>query len=174
MGKTDSSGNTVQGDSKVVAAVAISRVDNNADIVINGNLTANGADTNGSGIKLAANADTKVSLSAAGNGGSSNAVAVGVAVLAGDTKAKVTVNEGATNLTADKGKVSVDATTQSDVGVKVNAVGTTSYVSSNVGVANYDTSADVIINRSITAGAVDINYRAEADGGQHCEYIRSG
>ncbi len=164
VGKTDSSGNTVQGDSKVVAAVAISRVDNNADIVINGNLTANGADTNGSGIKLAANADTKVSLSAAGNGGSSNAVAVGVAVLAGDTKAKVTVNEGATNLTADKGKVSVDATTQSDVGVKVNAVGTTSYVSSNVGVANYDTSADVIINRSITAGAVDINAENKITG----------
>ena len=156
-GKTDSNGNTVQGDSKVVAAVAISRVNNNADIVIDGNLTANGADTDGNGIKLAANADTKVSLSAAGNGGDANAVAVGVAVLAGDTKAKVTVNKGATNLTADKGKVSVDATTQSDVGVKVNAVGTTSYVSSNVGVANYDTSADVIINRSITAGAVDIN-----------------
>ena len=91
-------------------------------------------------------------------------MAIGVAVLAGDTKAKVTVNEGATNLTADKGKVSVDATTQSDVGVKVNAVGTTSYVSSNVGVANYDTSADVIINRSITAGAVDINAENKITG----------
>ena len=156
-GKTDSNGNTVQGDSKVVAAVAISRVNNNADIVIDGNLTANGADTDGSGIKIAANADTKVSLSAAGNGGDANAVAVGVAVLNGDTKAKVTVKEGATALSATQGKVSVDATTQNDVGVKVNAVGTQSYVSSNVGVANYDTSADVIINRSITAGAVDIN-----------------
>ena len=156
-GKTDSNGNTVQGDSKVVAAVAISRVNNNADIVIDGNLTANGADTDGSGIKIAANADTKVSLSAAGNGGDVNAVAVGVAVLTGDTKAKVTVKEGATALSATQGKVSVDATTQNDVGVKVNAVGTQSYVSSNVGVANYDTSADVIINRSITAGAVDIN-----------------
>ena len=156
-GKTDSNGNTVQGDSKVVAAVAISRVNNNADIVIDGNLTANGADTDGSGIKIAANADTKVSLSAAGNGGDANAVAVGVAVLTGDTKAKVTVKEGATALSATQGKVSVDATTQNDVGVKVNAVGTQSYVSSNVGVANYDTSADVIINRSITAGAVDIN-----------------
>ena len=156
-GKTDSNGNTVQGDSKVVAAVAISRVNNNADIVIDGNLTANGADTDGSGIKIAANADTKVSLSAAGNGGDANAVAVGVAVLTGDTKAKVTVKEGATALSATQGKVSVDATTQNDVGVKVNVVGTQSYVSSNVGVANYDTSADVIINRSITAGAVDIN-----------------
>ena len=156
-GKMDSNGNTVQGDSKVVAAVAISRVNNNADIVIDGNLTANGADTDGSGIKIAANADTKVSLSAAGNGGDANAVAVGVAVLNGDTKAKVTVKEGATALSATQGKVSVDATTQNDVGVKVNAVGTQSYVSSNVGVANYDTSADVIINRSITAGAVDIN-----------------
>ena len=156
-GKMDSNGNTVQGDSKVVAAVAISRVNNNADIVIDGNLTANGADTDGSGIKIAANADTKVSLSAAGNGGDANAVAVGVAVLTGDTKAKVTVKEGATALSATQGKVSVDATTQNDVGVKVNAVGTQRYVSSNVGVANYDTSADVIINRSITAGAVDIN-----------------
>ena len=165
-GKTDSNGNEVSSGSAAVVAVAVSRVYNNADIVIDGNLTANGADTDGSGIKLAANADTKVSLSAAGNGGAANAVAVGVAVLAGDTKAKVTVNApaGATNLTANNGKVSVEATTQNDVGVKVNAVGNTSYVASNVGVANYDTSADVIINRSIKAGAVDINAENKITG----------
>ena len=158
-GKTDSNGNAVQGDSKAVAAVAISRVYNNADIVIDGNLTANGADTDGNGIRIAANADTTVELSATGNGGNANAVAIGVAVLSGDTKAKVTVNApaNATALSATQGKVSIDATTKSDIGVNVNAVGTTSYVSSNVGVANYDTSADVTVNRSITAGAVGVN-----------------
>ncbi len=158
----DSEGNTVDG-SKAVAAVAVSRVYNTADVVIDGNLTANGADTNGNGIKIAANADTKVELTANGSGGSGNAVAVGVAVLTGDTNAKVTVNEkaNAAALTANNGKVSVGAVTRSDIGINVGAVGKDSYVVSNVGVANYDTSADVIINRSITAGAVDI--KAEND-----------
>ena len=151
----DSNGQTAEG-SKVVAAVAVSRVFNNADIVIDGKLTATGADENGSGIRIAANADTKASLSATGNGGAGNAVAVGVEVLTGDTKSKVTVKEGTTPLSAANGKVSIEATTKSDVDVTVNAVGNTSYVSSNVGVANYDTSADVILNRSITAGAVDV------------------
>ena len=159
-GKTvgkDSNGNEVSSGSAVVAAVAVSRVYNNADVVIDGNLTATGADSEtGNGIKLAANADTKVELSATGNGGDKNAVAVGVAVLTGDTKAKVTMNEGATALSATQGKVAVDAVTGSDININVNAVGTTSYVSSNVGVANYDTSANVVMNRAITAGAVDI------------------
>ena len=57
----------------------------------------------GNGIKIAANADTKAELSATGNGGETNAVAIGVAVLTGDTKAKVTVNEGATPLSATQG-----------------------------------------------------------------------
>ena len=157
-GKKDSEGKTVAGGSKVVAAVAVSRVFNKADVVIDGNLSATGADDKGSGIKIAANADTKASLSATGNGGDGNAVSVGVAVLSGDTKSKVTVNAPTNSslLTAPQGKASVEAVTGSDINVNVNAVGNTSYVSSNVGVANYDTSADVTINRSITAGAADI------------------
>ncbi|WP_028130604.1 hypothetical protein [Selenomonas sp. AE3005] len=156
-GNKDSEGNTVDG-SKAVAAVAVSRVYNTADVVIDGSLTANEADTNGNGIKIDANADTKVELTANGSGGSGNAVAVGVAVLTGDTNAKVTVNEkaNAAALTANNGKVSIGAVTGSDIGINAGAVGAQSYVVSNVGVANYDTSADVIINRSITAGAVDI------------------
>ncbi|MBP5199893.1 MAG: leukotoxin LktA family filamentous adhesin, partial [Schwartzia sp.] len=155
----DSEGKTVDNTSAMpVAAVAISRVYNNADVVIDGNLTATGADAEGSGIKISANADTKAELSATAAGGANTSAAVGVAVLSGDTKSKVTVNAptNAAALTADKGKVSVDATTKSDVDVKVNAVGTNSYVVSNVGVANYDTNADVIVNRSINAGAVDV------------------
>ena len=157
-GKKDSEGNTVDG-SKAVAAVAVSRVYNTADVVIDGSLTATGADAEtGNGIKIVANADTKAELTANGNGGSGNAVAVGVAVLTGDTNAKVTVNEkaNAAALTANNGKVSVGAVTGSDIGINAGAVGAQSYVVSNVGAANYDTSADVIINRSITAGAVDI------------------
>ena len=153
----DSENKTVENTSKApVAAVAISRVYNNADVVIDGNLNllAEGAD----GIKIAANADTKVELSATAAGGTNTSAAVGVAVLSGDTKAKVIVNAptGAQELKADKGKVSIDATTKSDIDVNVNAVGKTSYVVSNVGVTNYDTSADVIIDRFITAGAVDV------------------
>ncbi len=156
-GKKDSENNTTDG-SKAIAAVAVSRVYNNADVVIDGNLTANGADTDGNGIKIASNADTKAELSANGSGGAENAVAIGVAVLTGDTKSKVTVNApaNATDLTAKNGKVSIDADTKSDIDIKVGAVGNTSYVVSSVGVANYDNSADVILNRSITAGAVDI------------------
>ena len=153
----DSENKTVENTSSApVAAVAISRVYNNADVVIDGNLNllAEGAD----GIKIAANADTKVELSATAAGGTNTSAAVGVAVLSGDTKAKVTVNAptGAQELKADKGKVSIDATTKSDIDVNVNAVGKTSYVISNVGVTNYDTRADVIIDRFITAGAVDV------------------
>ena len=157
--KTDSNGETVQSGSKAVAAVAVSRVYNNADVVIDGNLTAKGTDADGNGIKIAANADTKVSLSATGSGGDANAVAIGVAVLTGDTKAKVTVNapKNAAPLSAALGNVSIEAGTISDIDINVSAVGETSYVVSNVGVANYDTSADVIVNRSITAGAVNIN-----------------
>ncbi|MBQ7516198.1 MAG: leukotoxin LktA family filamentous adhesin, partial [Schwartzia sp.] len=151
-GKKDSQGDTVQSGSVAVAAVAISRVYNNADVVIDGNLTAAEAGS----ITIAANADTKAALSASANGGDINKAAAGVAILAGDTKAKVTVNEGTTALTADKGKVSVAAVSKSDIDVKANAVGEASYVVSNVGVANYDTSADVVMNRSVTAGAVDI------------------
>ena len=155
----DSEGNTVSNDSVLpVAAVTVSRVYNNADVVIDGNLTATGADaTTGSGIKIAANADTKVDLSATAAGGEKTSAAVGVAVLTGDTKSKVTVKEGATPLTAAQGKVSIEAVTGSDINVNVGAVGAQSYVVSNVGVANYDNSAEVVLNRSITAGAVDIN-----------------
>ncbi|MBR1886025.1 MAG: leukotoxin LktA family filamentous adhesin, partial [Schwartzia sp.] len=154
-GKKDSNDKTVAAsDPAAMAAVAVSRVYNNAEIVVDGNLTATGAAEDGSGIKLAANADTKAALSATAGGGASTKTAVGVAVLTGDTNAKVTVN--APELKAEKGKVSVEATTNSDVDVTANAVGNTSYVVSNVGVANYDTSADVTINRAITAGAVDI------------------
>ena len=157
-GKKDSNGQQVQDGSKAIAAVAVSRVYNNADVVIDGNLQATGADANGSGVMIAANADTKAALSATGNGGDGNAVAAGVAVLTGDTKSKVTVNAptNATALNAANGKASVEAVTKSDVDITVNAVGDTSYVVSNVGVANYDTGADVIINRSINAGAVDV------------------
>ena len=164
--KTDSNGQTVQSGSKAVAAVAISRVYNNADVVIDGNLTAKGADTEGNGIKITANADTKASLSATGSGGDANAVAIGVAVLTGDTKAKVTVNapENAAPLSAAKGNVSIEAVTVSDIDVNVGAVGETSYVVSNVGLVNYDTSADVIVNRSVTAGAANINAENMATG----------
>lgn len=155
-GATDSNGRPVS-NSKVVATVTVARVTNTADVVIDGNLTAKGADTEGNGIKIAANADTKVSLSATAGTGEGNAVAAGVAILAGDTKAKVTAKEGATALTAANGKVSVGSTTGSDIDVNVGAAGATSAVASTVGVVNYDTSADVILDRSITAGAVDIN-----------------
>ncbi|WP_294523128.1 leukotoxin LktA family filamentous adhesin, partial [uncultured Anaerovibrio sp.] len=156
-GKKDSEGKTIDDSSKAIAAVAVSRVYNNADVVIDGNLTANGADGDGNGIKVSANADTTAALSATGTGGEANAVAVGVAVLTGDTKSKVTVNNPtATALTAAQGKVTMDAVTGSDIDVNVGAVGKKSYVVSNVGLANYDTSADVSINRSITAGAVEV------------------
>ena len=155
-GATDSNGRPVS-NSKVVATVTVARVTNTADVVIDGNLTAKGADTEGNGIKIAANADTKVSLSATAGAGEGNAVAAGVAVLAGDTKAKVTAKEGTTALTAANGKVSVGSTTGSDIDVNVGAAGAASAVASTVGVVNYDTSADVILDRSITAGAVDIN-----------------
>jgi len=154
----DSEGNTVSNDSVLpVAAVTVSRVFNSADVVIEGNLTAMGAEaTTGSGIKIATNADTKVELSATAAGGEKTSAAVGVAVLTGDTKSKVTVKAGTTPLTAAQGKVSVEAVTGSDINVNVGAVGTKSYVVSNVGVANYDNSAVVVLNRSITAGAVDV------------------
>ena len=137
-GKKDSENNDTTDGSKAIAAVAVSRVYNNADVVIDGNLKANGADTDGNGIKIASNADTKAELSANGSGGAENAVAIGVAVLTGDTKSKVTVNApaNATALTANNGKVSIDADTKSDIDIKVGAVGNTSYVVSSVGVAN--------------------------------------
>jgi filamentous hemagglutinin family protein len=142
--KKDSNGNVIPSGSKVLSTVTVSRVDNKADIVVDGNLKATGADEAGSGIKIAANADTKVELAAGGNGGDANAVAVGVAVLAGDTKANVVVNDkvtenaqpGENDLSATAGKVSVEATTGSDIDVNVVAKGTQSYVVSNVGVAN--------------------------------------
>ena len=151
----DSNGQAMSGNSAAVAAVAISRVYNTADVVIDGNLTAAGAE----GIKIAANADTKASLSASGYNANNTAVAAGVAILAGDTKAKVTVNvpASAQPLTATQGKVSVEADTKSDIYINADTVGNAGYAVSNVGVANYDTSADVSINRSITAGAVDVN-----------------
>ena len=157
----DSNGNTVENTSAMpVAAVAISRVYNTADVVIDGNLTANGANAKtGDGIKISANADTKAELSATASGGANTSAVVGVAVLTGDTKSKVIVNTpatGATALTATQGKVSIDADTTSNINVNVNAVGPTSYVVSNVGVVNYDSNADVTMNRSINAGAVDI------------------
>lgn len=157
---TDSNGNVVSGNSAAVAAVAISRVYNTADVVIDGNLTANGANNEtGDGIKISANADTKAELSATAGGGTNTSAVVGMAVLSGDTKSKVTVNApttGATALTATQGKVSIEADTTSDINVDVKAVGPTSYVVSNVGVVNYDSDADVTMNRSINAGAVDI------------------
>ncbi|MBQ3853299.1 MAG: leukotoxin LktA family filamentous adhesin, partial [Anaerovibrio sp.] len=157
----DSNGNTVGNTSAMpVAAVAISRVYNTADIVIDGNLTANGANTEtGNGIKISANADTKAELSATAGGGANTSAVVGMAVLTGDTKSKVTVNApatGTTALTATQGKVSIGADTTSDINVDVKAVGATSYVVSNVGLVNYDTNADVTMNCSINAGAVDI------------------
>ena len=150
----------IPSESKVLSTVAVSRVDNKADIVIDGNLKATGTDEAGSGIKLAANADTKVELAAGGDGGDANVVAVGVAVLAGDTKANVLVNDkvtenaqpGENDLSAAAGKVSVEAVTGSDIDINVGAMGKQSHVVSNVGVANYDTNADVTINRNITAG----------------------
>ncbi len=159
---TDSNGNAVSGNSAAVAAVAISRVYNTADVVIDGNLTAAGAD----GIQIAANADTKASLSATGYNANNTAVAAGVAVLTGDTKAKVAVNAptSAQPLTATQGKVSVEADTKSDININADTVGNAGYAVSNVGVANYDTSADVIINRSITAGAVDVNAENDITG----------
>ena len=170
--KKDSNGNVIPSGSKVLSTVTVSRVDNKADIVVDGNLKATGADEAGSGIKIAANADTKVELAAGGNGGDANAVAVGVAVLAGDTKANVVVNDkvtenaqpGENDLSATAGKVSVEATTGSDIDVNVVAKGTQSYVVSNVGVANYDTNADVTMNRNITAGAVDIKAENKITG----------
>ena len=170
--KKDSNGNVIPSGSKVLSTVTVSRVDNKADIVVDGNLKATGADKAGSGIKIAANADTKVELAAGGNGGDANAVAVGVAVLAGDTKANVVVNDkvtenaqpGENDLSATAGKVSVEATTGSDIDVNVVAKGTQSYVVSNVGVANYDTNADVTMNRNITAGAVDIKAENKITG----------
>lgn len=156
--KKDSEGNTVPNGAKAVAAVAVSRVYNTADVVIDGNLTAKNADTDGNAIKIVANADTKAAISATGKGSDANAVAVGVAVLTGDTKSKVAVNApaNATALSAKKGKASIEAITNSDVNINVGAEGNTSYVVSSVGVANYDTSADVTMDRSLTAGAVNI------------------
>lgn len=156
--KKDSEGNTVPNGAKAVAAVAVSRVYNTADVVIDGNLTAKNADTDGNAIKIAANADTKAAISATGKGSDANAVAVGVAVLTGDTKSKVAVNApaNAEALSAKKGKASIEAITNSDVNINVGAEGNTSYVVSSVGVANYDTSADVTMDRSLTAGAVNI------------------
>ena len=156
----DSNGNTVGNTSALpVAAVAISRVYNTADIVIDGNLTASGANGDGDGIKISANADTKAELSATAGGGVNTSAVVGMAVLTGDTKSRVTVNApatGTTALTATQGKVSIGAGTTSDINVDVKAVGATSYVVSNVGLVNYDTNADVTMNCSINAGAVDI------------------
>ena len=164
----DSNGNSVENTSAMpVAAVAISRVYNTADVVIDGNLTANGADAEtGDGIKIAANADTKAELSATAGGGANTSAVVGVAVLTGDTKSKVTVNAptDATALTASNGKVSVGADSTSDINVNVNAIGQTSYVVSNVGVVNYDTDADVLMERSINAGAVDIKAATNTTG----------
>jgi len=159
---TDSNGNVVSGNSAVVAAVAISRVYNTADVVIDGNLTATGAD----GIKLASNADTIASLSAAGYNANNTAVVAGVAVLTGDTKSKVTVNAptNTETITATNGKVSIEAVTDSDININADTVGNAGYAVSNVGVANYDTDADVIINSSITAGAVDINAKNNISG----------
>jgi len=164
----DSNGNSVENTSAMpVAAVAISRVYNTADVVIDGNLTANGADAEtGDGIKIAANADTKAELSATAGGGANTSAVVGVAVLTGDTKSKVTVNAptDATALTASNGRVSVGADSTSDINVNVNAVGQSSYVVSNVGVVNYDTNADVLMERSINAGAVDIKAATNTTG----------
>ncbi|WP_303839130.1 hypothetical protein [Selenomonas ruminantium] len=160
--KKDSEGKTVPGGSKAVAAVAVSRVYNAADVVIDGNLTASGADgETGNGIKIAANADTKAELSAVGSGGDGNAVAVGVAVLTGDTKAKVKLNNPTNTavFSAEQGKAAIEAVTNSDVNINAGAVGAASYVVSNVGVANYDTSADVSIDRALTAG--DFAIKAE-------------
>ena len=160
--KKDSEGKTVPGGSKAVAAVTVSRVYNAADVVIDGTLTASGADgETGNGIKIAANADTKAELSAIGSGGDGNAVAVGVAVLTGDTKAKVKLNNPTNTaaFSAEQGKAAIEAVTNSDVNINVGAVGTASYVVSNVGVANYDTSADVSIDRALTAG--DFAIKAE-------------
>ena len=96
----------------------------------------------------------KASLSATGYNANNTDVAAGVAVLTGDTKAKVEMNAPASTT---QGKVSVEADTKSDININADTVGNAGYAVSNVGVANYDTSADVIINRSITAGAVDVN-----------------
>ena len=156
--KKDSTGTEIAPNSAAaVAAVSVSRIYNTADIVIDGKMTADGADNEGSAIKLSANADTKAALSTTAGGGANTAVAVGVAVLAGDTKANVTINESANALEATQGKVGIAAVTSSDVDIKAGAVGTgKNYAVSTVGVANYDTKANVNINRSIQAGALDI------------------
>lgn len=150
---TDSSGSTVNsGSSMPVVAVGVTRIYNNADIDVKGAIDATGSN----GIKIAAKATTDASLEVTASGSSASVAAVGVGVLTGDTDAKVALS-GDKNFTAVNGKAVISADTDSKTAVSVKAEGQdASYISTTVGVVNYDTAATTDIARNITAGAIDI------------------
>lgn len=167
--KKDSDGKEQKSDSVLpIATVAVSRVYNNADIVIDGKLQATGKDGEGNAITIAADATTTASVKSTASGGANTSAVVGVAVLAGDTKANVAVNapQGTDeSFKAETGKAAIKAVTNSNIAVEAGATGAgKSYVVSTVGVANYDNTAAVSVDRSIKAGAVDIAAENKVSG----------
>ena len=167
--KKDSDGKEQKSDSVLpIATVAVSRVYNNADIVIDGKLQATGKDGDGNAITIAADATTTASVKSTASGGANTSAVVGVAVLAGDTKANVAVNapQGTDeSFKAETGKAAIKAVTNSNIAVEAGATGAgKSYVVSTVGVANYDNTAAVSVDRSIKAGAVDIAAENKVSG----------
>ncbi|SDG25676.1 hypothetical protein SAMN05216584_103125 [Selenomonas sp. WCT3] len=167
--KKDSDGKEQKSDSVLpIATVAVSRVYNNADIVLDGKLQATGKDGDGNAITIAADATTTASVKSTASGGANTSAVVGVAVLAGDTKANVAVNapQGTDeSFKAEAGKAAIKAVTNSNIAVEAGATGAgKSYVVSTVGVANYDNTAAVSVDRSIKAGAVDIAAENKVSG----------
>ncbi|MER2138955.1 MAG: hypothetical protein ABS965_02380, partial [Succiniclasticum sp.] len=140
-----------------VVSMAIAKMNNKALVDVQGDLSSGGD------MSLAANANTKVNLSATAKipykenqNDKGNAIYVGTAWITGDSLAAVTVGDG--NKISAKGAFSADARVTSDMNAATMVVGTDkTFALTSFAVVDYDSAANVDIGRSVEAASVAVN-----------------
>ncbi len=140
-----------------VVSMAIAKMNNKALVDVQGDLSSGGD------MSLAANANTKVNLSATAKipykenqNDKGNAIYVGTAWITGDSLAAVTVGDG--KKISAKGAFSADARVTSDMNAATMVVGTDkTFALTSFAVVDYDSAANVDIGRSVEAASVAVN-----------------
>ena len=140
-----------------VVSMAVAKVQNKALVDVEGELSSDGD------LSLAANANTKVNLSATAKmpykedpDDKGNAIYLGTAWITGDSLAAVTVGDGKT--VSAKGAFSADARVTSDMNAATMVVGKDkTFALTSLAVVDHDSAANVDIGRSVEAASVAVN-----------------
>ena len=161
MVKTDSTSSALP-----VMAVSVAKVKNKALVDVAGEILSQKGD-----IALNADAKTNLNISAMAKmpykqneDDKGNAIYLGVTWLYGDNLAQIDIAEGKT-ISAAEGAFSAEANTSSELSTKTSVEGADkTFASTTVTVLDFDTAANVNINRSIEAESIKASAENEISG----------